>query len=104
MLMHDLSMEMVQSDLDRLFGSGQRNIQAQTACSDTIDALHHFRNVTSKTLGSEEMRTVIYEWVPQSAWEQPFVMHMILALSSAHLRYLHGKNTDPSYALLEIIH
>jgi hypothetical protein len=52
------------------------------------------------------MRKVMYEWVPQSAWQPPFVMHMILALSSAHLRRLYraNKTRDASYALLEAVH
>jgi hypothetical protein len=97
-------MEMVQLDLDRLLGSGMRSSSAQTASSDTVHALHHFRNVTSKTLGSENMRTVMYEWVPQSAWQQAFVMHLIVALSSAHLRYLRGMEIDRRYTLLELVH
>ncbi|KAK5105658.1 hypothetical protein LTR62_002508 [Meristemomyces frigidus] len=81
---------------------------ALTASRNTIGLLQHFQSVTSVTLGDSPVQQVMNTHVAQSAWENPYLMHMLLAVSSAHLKWLRSatKRLQESrlYAIAEAEH
>ena len=70
--------------------------------------LQHFQSVASVTLGDSTVQQVMNTYVARSAWDEPYVMHMLLAVSSAHLKRL-APNSNTlrkrrSYAMAEAKH
>lgn len=57
----------------------------------SVRVLQHFQNFTSLTLGGKACRTVFHSVVAKKAWDvsNPYLMHMVLAVSCAHLKRLY---------------
>lgn len=54
-----------------------------------LELMHHYCTMTSSTMGlREDVRHVWRVVIPQEGYENPFVMHGILALSAMHKVYL----------------
>ncbi|KAK4930041.1 hypothetical protein LTR49_003369 [Elasticomyces elasticus] len=70
----------------------------------TYCLLHHFHNVTSTFLGSDECTTALQCITAAKVHSHPFLMHMALTLASGHLKYLTARTTHRYYALMETIH
>ena len=64
--------------------------------------LHHYTTVTAQTLGADaEAHKVYTTIVPQTAFEYPFLLHVILALAALHLSRLSGSGPEAiEYALV----
>jgi hypothetical protein len=64
--------------------------------------LHHYTTVTAQTLGSSpEAKAAYASFVPQTAFEYPFLLHVILALAALHLSRLQEYPPDAvAFALL----
>ena len=76
------------NDLARYLGTPvtQRN-------SD-IRALRHFQDLTCNTFGGDVVNKIMHLVVSKDVWEVPYLMHMVLAVSSGHQRRLldvHGQ-------------
>ena len=104
-----MAVDSVRSDLDDLLRID--NLVALSSPSASISAvrlLQHFQSVASTTLGDSTVQQVMHSHVAHSAWNQPYVMHMMLAVSSAHLkRFVPASNTLEGrrpYAIAEARH
>ncbi|KAH6644561.1 hypothetical protein C7974DRAFT_408233 [Boeremia exigua] len=64
--------------------------------------LHHYTTVTALTLGADSEAHEVYATaVPQTAFEYPFLLHVLLALAALHLGRISGPGLDNlEYALL----
>ncbi|KAF9695356.1 hypothetical protein EKO04_006459 [Ascochyta lentis] len=64
--------------------------------------LHHYTTVTAQSLGADPDAHAVYATVvPQTAFEYPFLLHIILALSALHLSRLQEFGpTAVEYALI----
>jgi hypothetical protein len=64
--------------------------------------LHHYTTVTARTLGfSPDAHAAYATSVPQTAFEYPFLLHIILALAALHLSRLQDFGPDAvEYALV----
>lgn len=87
--MYSMSVDLVETDLDSLL-----NITSSLDFSDgptsSVRILQHFSSVTSLTLGGTMCRAVMHSFVSQKAWDSAHLMHMVLTVSSAHLKRLHS--------------
>jgi hypothetical protein len=59
---------------------------ADAALSKEI--LHHFSTMTARTVGDTRSQIITQSRVIQSALHSPYLMHAVLGLAAAHLRYL----------------
>jgi hypothetical protein len=68
--------------------------------------LHHYTTVTAHTLGaSPDAQAVWATLVPQTAFEYPFLLHVVLALAALHLSRLQEFGPEAmEYALIGIQH
>lgn len=55
---------------------------------DCVQALHHFQVETYQTLGGELVNQVVRQAISESVWQYPYLMHMVIAVSSGHQRRL----------------
>ena len=64
--------------------------------------LHHYTTVTALTLGADPDAQEVYATVvPQTAFDYPFILHVLLALAALHLSRLSGSGPAAiEYALL----
>lgn len=64
--------------------------------------LHHYTTVTAQSLGASPDAQVVYATVvPQTAFEYPFLLHVILALAALHLsRLQESVDKAAAYAFL----
>lgn len=64
--------------------------------------LHHYTTVTAQTLGTSSDAQAVYAIVvPQTAFEYPFLLHLLLALASLHLSRLQKTRSEAvEYALV----
>lgn len=80
---------MVGADLDGLLeNTSNLDISDDPTCN--VRMLQHFSSFTSLTLGGAKCRAVMHSFVSQKAWDHSFLMHLVLAVSSAHLKRLHS--------------
>ncbi|KAJ4988503.1 sterol uptake control protein 2 [Stagonosporopsis vannaccii] len=57
--------------------------------------LHHYTTVTALTLGADSGAHEVYATiVPQTAFEYPFLLHVLLALAALHLSRLSGSSQE----------
>ncbi|TKA55283.1 hypothetical protein B0A49_12685, partial [Cryomyces minteri] len=106
--MHTIAVDTVKHRLNDLFQPDHKlELASPTAFIRNVRILQHFQSVTSVTLGGSAVQRVMHSSVPQSAWQQPYLMHMLLAVSSAHLKRLmqvsNGKESR-AYAVAEAKH
>ena len=83
-----MSVDLVETDLDCLLDiTSNLHISDDPTCNVRI--LQHFSSFTSLTLGGSKTQTVMQSSVSHKAWEHAYLMHMVLAVSCAHLKRLH---------------
>lgn len=82
-------------DLGEIFGLSLSS--GKSTSIGTLRILQHFQNHTAATLGQVQSSAVFHSIVARKAWEHPYLMHMCLAVSAAHLKRLH---TSASHAVL----
>jgi hypothetical protein len=79
---HNLAIGSAQSDLVRYLGA------SATQQHSDIRALRHFQDLTCNTMGGDTVNRVMHMVVAKDVWESPYLMHMVLAVSSGHQRRL----------------
>ncbi|KAK3709293.1 hypothetical protein LTR37_011031 [Vermiconidia calcicola] len=102
-----MSVDLLGNDLDELLD----RTSGMTISSEPINVvrtLQHFQSATSLTLGGERCRGVMHTFVARKAWEYPYLMHILLAVSAAHLKRLHAISSQPKlhrqYSIAEAAH
>lgn len=83
---YTMSVDILETDLDELLGLSIGTKDEQV-CS--VRMLQHFQAFTSLTIGSTMCKNVMHSFVAKEAWMHPHLMHMVLAVSAAHLKRLH---------------
>jgi len=63
--------------------------------TDELRILQHFHAVTSRSMGSEATQKILHRNVLKRAWGHPYLMHMALAVATAHLRRLNVEDSVP---------
>ena len=90
-----MAVRCVESDLDNLLGLNVQRLVSSTSSLKTVRLLQHCQSFAAVTLGDCTVQQVMGNYVAQSAWEQPYVMHMLLAVSSAHMKRLALASSTP---------
>ncbi|KAK1058953.1 hypothetical protein LTR74_013010 [Friedmanniomyces endolithicus] len=80
-----MAVDGVRIRLSDLFALDQH---APPASISTVRLLQHFQSIASATLGDSTVQHVMSSHVAHNSWSQPYTMHMLLAVSSAHLKRL----------------
>ena len=105
--MYSMSVDLVGADLNDLFGKTADCSLPQVAASN-IRALQHFQSVTCHTMGHTPLAEVMETHVGKTAWQHPYLMHMVLAISYAHKKYLQPNQLAPgqrqNYDMAEALH
>lgn len=105
--MYSMSVDLLNTDLDSLLAkTGCPN--SASAAAGNVRILQHFQATTFLTLGGPRYTTVFQSSVKDKAWELPYLMHMTLAVSCAHLKRLFWQSGNSSlyqrYAFAEASH
>lgn len=107
--MHTMCVDAAETELGDLL-SLTSGLKISSVPSGSVRILQHFQNFTSLTLGGNACRTVFHGVVAKKAWDvsNPYLMHMVLAVSCAHLKRLYA---DPEqiklyqqYSIAEAAH
>ena len=104
--MYSMSTDVIQSDLANMLAPSSVVSIGGRGIGSNLRALQHFQCVTSLSLGGELLRHVMHTVVAQTAWSKPYLMHMVLAVSTAHLKRLHAPHVRGHCELIlaEAIH
>ena len=65
-------------------------IRPSSGRTGDFHVLQHFQTSTSLTLGGKLCKGVMHSFVAQKARQYPFLMHMVMAVTSAHLKRLYS--------------
>lgn len=102
-----MSIDLLNADLDLLL-AGNHSVSSISEATRNVRMLQHFQATTYLTLGGPRYTKVFQSSVKSKAWELPYLMHMTLAVSCAHLKRLVSKSLNPSlhqrYAIAEACH
>ncbi|KAK0773857.1 hypothetical protein LTS16_019408 [Friedmanniomyces endolithicus] len=91
--MHTMSLALLDTQLSTLLG---RSPSATNVLpTDELRILQHFHAVTSRSMGSEATQKILHRNVLKRAWGHPYLMHMALAVATAHLRRLNVEDSVP---------
>ena len=105
--MYSMSVDLLGTDLDLLLAHDSPTNAVATA-SGNVRLLQHFQVITFLTLGGPRFTQVFQSSVKGKAWELPYLMHMTLAVSCAHLKRLVSRDVSPGlhqrYAIAEASH
>ena len=86
--MYSMSVDLLETDLDGLL-SLTSHLDISSEPTSNVRILQHFQAFTSLTLGGSKCQAVFHSFVGRMAWQHSYLMHMVLAVSSAHLKRLH---------------
>lgn len=109
-LMYSMSLDLASASLQTLLyqHSDETVLTFDTGMADYLRSLQHFETATYATLGGAKVQNVMGSAVAQIAWQHPYLMHMVLAVSAAHLKRLMPKVSQPRqhkrYHEMEIRH
>ena len=102
-----MSIDLLGTDLDD-FLSLASDFDVPVDPTSNVRILQHFQTITSLTLGSTKCRDVMHSFVAQKARQYPYLMHIVLAVSAAHLKRLHDNiylhNLRLKYSIAEAAH
>lgn len=105
--MYSMAVDLLNSDL-KLLLADDGTIATHPTATSNVRMLQHFQATTFLTLGGPRYTKVFKSSVEGKAWELPYLMHMTLAVSCAHLKRLVFQSTNCSlhnrYALAEATH
>jgi hypothetical protein len=90
-----MSVDVLEADLHLVLGLMPGNEHgSKPICS--VRMLQHFQASTSLTIGSTMCKSVMHSFVARESWQHPHLMHMVLAVSAAHLKrlYLQSSKLD----------
>lgn len=103
-----MSLALVETNLIALFAnSAHPELPTRLRSNGHIrtQALRHFQETASLTLGSTSVTKVMSSYVPQIAWSSPYLMHVVLAVSCAHQKRLSlNEMTSQTYGYVEAEH
>ena len=88
---YSMAVTSAQTALDDYLGLDAIGLQGQ---SSGIHALRHFQTATCNTFVGAHLSKVMHTVVAKEIWSSPYLMHMVLAVSSGHQRRLlqtHGQ-------------
>jgi hypothetical protein len=91
---YSMAVTSAQSALDDYLGLDAIGSQGQ---STGIHALRHFQTATCNTFVGAHLSKVMHTVVAKEIWSSPYLMHMVLAVSSGHQRRLlqtHGQKAQ----------
>lgn len=93
-----MSIDAAETELGGLL-SLTSGLEISNVPTGNIRILQHFQTFTSLTLGGSSCQAIFHSVISQKAWEKEnqSLMHMVLAVSCAHLKRLH---TEPSQVRL----
>ena len=80
-LSHTMAAQQAQAQMESFLGLSLQKL-------GDVRALHHFQVETYQTFGGQLVNQVIRHVVSESVWQYPYLMHMVLAVSSGHKRRL----------------
>ncbi|KAF2716730.1 hypothetical protein K431DRAFT_234731 [Polychaeton citri CBS 116435] len=104
---HNMAVNLSQAQLKALF-EGEAFWVPTLDSSQDLRLLQHFQNVTCATLGSDLACDVLQKTAAKLAWGNAHLMHMVLAISAAHMKRLaggcHARTVTPSYEAIEAKH
>jgi len=102
-----MSVDLLHTEFGLILGTAGRQSKIDIATGD-VRLLQHFQAVTAFTLGGAHHKSVFRYCVARKGFELPYLMHMTLAVSCAHLKRLAtvACHTDYSrrYAIAEARH
>lgn len=105
--MYSMSVDLLDTDLDLVLANYGAP-PARSGSSGNVRLLQHFQSTTFLTLGGPRYTNVFQSSVKNKAWELPYLMHMTLAVSCAHLKRLvpldRNAGLHQRYALAEALH
>ena len=105
--MYSMSVDLLNADLNILLADDGA-IATGSAATANVRMLQHFQATTFLTLGGPRYTKVFQSSVKGKAWELPYLMHMTLAVSCAHLKRLVPRDSNLSlhqrYAVAEASH
>lgn len=107
--MHTMCVDASETELGGLL-SLTSGLDISNVPTGSIRILQHFQNFTSLTLGGTSCRAIFHSVVVRKAWDtnNPYLMHMVLAVSSAHLKRLHSDSSQMKlyreYSIAEAAH
>lgn len=93
-----MSVDLLDTELGDLLSLPSRSSSGSGAgavCS--IRMLQHFQAFTCFTLGSTMCKGVMHSFVARESWLHPHLMHMVLAVSAAHLKRLYYDSSQVDY-------
>ncbi|KAK3113974.1 hypothetical protein LTR53_008181 [Teratosphaeriaceae sp. CCFEE 6253] len=61
--------------------------------TNELRMLQHFQAATSRSIGSPVLKQLLHDNVWRRAWDHPYLMHMALAVSAAHLTRLRADSS-----------
>ncbi|KAK0941593.1 hypothetical protein LTR29_006813 [Friedmanniomyces endolithicus] len=88
-----MSFALLDTQLSTLLG--RPTSSTNTLPTDELRILQHFHAVTSRSMGSEATQKILHRNVLKRAWGHPYLMHMALAVATAHLRRLNVEDSVP---------
>ena len=102
--MYSMSVDLVETNLDGLLDM----TSDLSISTEPVRLLQHFQAFTSLTLGSSRCKEVMHSFVAQKAWQYPYLMHIVMAMSSAHLKRLFADASQlrfhQQYSMTEATH
>ena len=83
--MYSMAVEAVEADLSSLvtIGGGPMTPKDST---NAFRMLQHFQAFTALSFGNKQCQAAISTIVAMKAWDNASLMHMVLAVSSSHLK------------------
>lgn len=76
-----MAVQSAQTDLQSLLLTGTDPLNAVEPGINTIRMLQHFQSVVSCSLGCSRTNHAMQSFVGSTAWDHPYLMHMVLAVS-----------------------
>lgn len=80
--MHSMAVTSAQTDLESLLSTRRAAIDEPVSNLNTFRMLQHFQSVVSSALGCARTNHAMKTFVGSTAWDFPYLMHMVLAVST----------------------
>lgn len=84
-----MSLALLDTQLGALLLNCRRPSSAKSPTNNlNLRILQHFQAVTSRSIGSPTFQRLLHDNVSKRVWDHPYLMHITLAVSAAHIRRL----------------
>jgi len=105
--MHTMSVESLENDIGELMKNTSEVLLPHPPAR-LFRMLQHFHTVTCLTLGGSTVQRVMHDYIVPTALQEPYLIHMVLAVAFGHLKHLESVSTESSqchaYALAQAMH